>query len=95
MLLVSNIQQTNQQTAEALSTRHVPENICFINKNYLQKIPAKQLLACEFRVVAKLGENVLIFNKNGPKLQKGLNFGTILLNISRNCGEIGQCPQLL
>ena len=69
------------------------ENICFasrldiIIKNYLQKVPAKELPACAFRAVAKLGEDVLIFNKGDPKLKKKLNFGTILLTFCRNCGE--------
>ena len=30
----------------------------------------KELAACAFRAVAKLGENVLTFNKGGPKLRK-------------------------
>ena len=42
-------------------------------KNYLQKIPAKQLPACAFRAVAKL-----------KKLRKRLIFDTILLTFPRN-----------
>ena len=60
-----------------------------IINSYLQKIPAKELSAGAFRAVAKLAENVLISNKGGPKPQKSLNFGTILLTFSRNCGEKG------
>ena len=58
-----------------------------IIKNYLQKKPAKKSAACAFRAVAELGENVLIFNKGGPKLRNKINSGTILLTFCRNCGE--------
>ena len=30
----------------------------------------KELAACAFRAAAKLGENVLVFDKGGPKLKK-------------------------
>ena len=47
----------------------------------------KELAACAFRAAAKLGENVLVFDKGGPKLQKKINLGTILLTFCRNGGE--------
>ena len=67
--------------------------ICFasrldiIIKNYLQKIPAKELPACAFRAVAKLGENVLILTKVTQNFKKNQILAQFYLLFAETVGR--------